>query len=123
MKPLTIEDIAESEAIVRKAIERGIPSVTVRTEYALLILAAARAWVLSDQVEKSSMENEMEWREIESAPKDGTIIRARHDKWPHELNIRWENNEWAVYPMRFDFAPAKFWDDHTHWHPVRPRKG
>ena len=35
----------------------------------------------------------MEWRDIETAPKDGTVIEAWHDIWKCVVAVKWANAE------------------------------
>jgi hypothetical protein len=54
-----------------------------------------------------------DWQPIETAPKDGTVIRIRQGRWsPH--HARWKDGYWQSIEYTGTQHP-------THWMPLRLR--
>ena len=66
-----------------------------------------------------------EWQEIETAPKDGTIIRAKNEVWAEYccqtvMRARFVHGAWQAVPMGLTLS-GKEVPDPTHWQPIPDR--
>lgn len=64
----------------------------------------------------------MGWQPIETAPKDGTVIRATHEhyhgRFPFPCKVRFDGNEWVLEPPLGTLGAVQHTNDPTHWMPL-----
>jgi hypothetical protein len=60
------------------------------------------------------------WQPIESAPKDGTVVRVNgpHDLYPMDAQYVRFANEWYPVPQRLTLGREQIIPDPTHWMPL-----
>jgi hypothetical protein len=56
------------------------------------------------------------WQPIQTAPKDGTVIRGKYGEI--EFDCRFQDGEWELYPMAYTLGRARHVDDPTEWRPL-----
>ena len=64
-----------------------------------------------------------EWRPIETAPKDGTILRVKNDAWMRHglqsvMRARFSRGEWEKVPKGLTLSGPEHVEDPTHWQPL-----
>ena len=56
---------------------------------------------------------------IETAPRDGTVVRLFNDKWPASMTGYWRDGAWHAEKKVWTLGPGREIEDPTHWMPER----
>ncbi len=62
-----------------------------------------------------------EWKDIASAPKDGTVILGINDYWFSDgapIKVRFVDGEWEAVDIFYVLGRAHEVPDPTHWQPL-----
>ena len=89
-----------------------------RPDKDIRVRAATRLEVAALRTAIAALEA-LEWRPIETAPKDGSRLLGKIGDWTG-FQFYWDahHSEWALCDAPLTFSPAQYGQDPTHWMPL-----